>query len=270
MRARLALVAIVTVAAMVTLGGCTHAEKASAPTLSAATSQGPPLVELHVAAATSLKSALEAAAPTFEAEHNAKIVFDFAASGLLQKQIEQGAPIDVFASASPTQIDALVAQALISAEATVTFASNGIAVIVAPDDPLGITGPNDLLRATRLTTGDPETAPHGTKAREWLQSKGLWAALQPRFVFAQNAAQTMDYVARGEVDAGFTFTSEVWGKDAVKLAYVVPAGEYEPIRYVAAPIVASSQPELSSAWIAYLLSPTGQKHLTDRGFTAAP
>ena len=161
---------------------------------------------------------------------------------MLQKQIEGGAPCDVFASASAVQVDALVAQGLISADSTETFASNDLVIIVPASNPAGVSAPADLAKATKLVTGNPETAAHGTKAKEFLTGLGTWDALQPKFVFAENAAQTVDYVARGEVDAGLVFASEVTGNDAVKVVYTVPKGAIKPVRYVAAPIKATTQP----------------------------
>jgi molybdate transport system substrate-binding protein len=227
-------------------------------------------VELRVSAATSLKAVLDAVAPEFEQANGVKLVYNFGASGQLQKQIEGGAPADVFASASPAQVDALIEGGLISAASTETFAGNDLVIFVPKGNPAGITKPTDLAKADRLVTGNPETAPHGTKAKEWLEGLGTWSSLGPSFIFAENAAQTLDYVTRGEVDAGIEFESETTGRDDVEVVYLVPADQINPIEYVAAPLGASDQQQVAAAFVEYLLSQKVQTALAEAGFNKAP
>jgi molybdate transport system substrate-binding protein len=221
-----------------------------------------------VSAATTLKRAFEEMEPAFEAANpGVDVVFNFGASGVLQKQIEAGAPCDVFASASPKQVDALVSGGYVSAEDTATFCGNEVAIVVPAGNPAGVSGPQDLAGLDRLTTGNPETAPHGTKAKEWLTNLGLWDSLAPKLVFAENAAQTLDYVSRGEVDAGLVFASEATSQSSVEIAYTAPASELtSPIRYVMAPTVSTSDSSTASAFVAYVLSADGQATLAKWGF----
>lgn len=262
-RGRLAALIAAALALTLTAGGCST-KAATSTTKSSAGGT----VEVNVLAATTLKRAFEAMAPAFEKAHpGTRLVFDFAASGVLQKQVEQGAPADVFASAAPKQVDALVSEGLASAESTVTFCGNRLAIVVPVADPAKITGPDTLKNAKRLTTGNPDTAPHGTKAKEWLTDIGLWKVLEPKFVFAENAAQTLDYISRGEVDAGLVFASEATGVDSVKVVYTAPESELTtPIRYVAVPVKASAHAELAKAFLAYVLSADGQATLGEHGF----
>ncbi len=246
------------------LSGC-----ASTPATKSAPEPVAP-IELDISAATTLRAALAKLAPGFEKANNAKLVFNFGASGVLQKQIEGGAPCDVFASASPKQVDALITAGLISAESTATFASNDLVIIVPTGNPAGIATSADLAKAAKLVTGNPDTAPHGTKAKEFLQAQGTWAALESKFVFAENAAQTLDYVSRGEVDAGLVFASEALDNDTVKIAYTVPEGAIKPVRYVAAPIKASQNAALAEKFVAYLMTPEAQAVLVESGFKPAP
>jgi len=227
-------------------------------------------VELNISAAATLKSVLTSVAPAFERANGVKLVINYGASGVLMKQIEAGAPADVFLSASPVQIDALTAERIISADTTMTFAGNDLVILVAKGNPKGIHGPADLANAVKLTTGDPATAPHGTKAKEWLTGLGLWDTLLPKFVYTANAAQTDDFVARGEVDAGIGFASDAKGRSDIEVAYTVPAGQIKPVRYVAAPIEGTSQAELASQFVTYMLSPEVQSALVKAGFKAAP
>lgn len=225
--------------------------------------------ELRVSAATSLKGVLESCAPGFERATGTRLVFNFGPSGQLQQQIEAGAPVDVFCSASPTQVDALVARGRAAAETTVTFAGNDLVVFVATGAPLQIERPEDLARAASMVTGDPKSAPHGSKAREWLEGLGLWGRLEPRFVFAANSAQTVDYVARKEVEAGIGFASEVRAGDGVEVAYLVPKGEIEPIRYVAVIVGDTAHRSEAKAFEEYLLSEDVQRSLASAGFKRA-
>ena len=247
------------------LSGCTAATLSSS---SGSASTTP--VELNVSAAASLKSVMTSIAPGFEKANNAKLSFNYGASGVLMKQIETGAPTDAFLSAGAAQVATLTAGGLISADATKTFAGNDLVILVPAGNPKGIHGPADLAKATKLTTGDPVTAPHGTKAKEWLTNIGQWDTLLPKFVFTANAAQTDDYVARGEVDAGIGFASDAKGRSDIEIAYTVPAAEIKPIRYVAAPIKASSHLDLATKFVDYLLTPEVQTALVDAGFKPAP
>jgi molybdate transport system substrate-binding protein len=246
--------------------GCTA--QSSAPAGSSPAPAAP--VELNVSAASSLKSVLTSIAPAFEKAHNVKLAINYGASGVLMKQIEGGSPTDVFLSAAAAQVNTLTADGIVSADATKTFAGNELVILVPAGNPKGIHGPADLGEATKLTTGDPVAAPHGAKAKEWLTGLGLWDKLLPKFVFAQNAAQTDDYVARGEVDAGIGFASDAKGRTDLAIAYTVPAGGIKPIKYVAAPIKTSTHTALAEQFIGYLLSSDVQSALKNAGFKPAP
>lgn len=259
-----ALVALV--ALTVALGGCSVASPSgsSAGSSNGASAGGP--VELHVLAASSLRTVLESISPTFESSNSVKVVAVYASSGALQRQIEAGAPADVFLSASPSQVASLAVDALVSAEDSATFAGNDLAILVPSGNPGGIHAPADLARAARLTTGDPKVAPHGAKAREWLVGLGIWETLKPKMVFAQNAAQTDGYVARSEVDAAIGFASDAHGRTDIQVAYLVPSGQYKPATYVVVPVKASTHPDLAKEFVKYLLSPEVQGELVRAGF----
>ncbi len=261
MMRRLTTIALAaTLAALLLLAGCsTTTDSAVVDTTQ---------TELHISAATTLKRAFEEMEPVFEAANpGVDVVLNFGASGILQKQVEGGAPCDVFASASPKQVDALVGGGFVSAEETSTFCGNEVAIIVPAGNADGVTGPQDLTKLERLTTGDPETAPHGTKAKEWLGNLGLWDTLESKFVFAENAAQTLDYVSRGEVDAGLVFASEATNQDSVEIVYTAPASELtSSIKYVMAPTSSATDVAAAKAFVDYVLSADGQATLAKWGF----
>ena len=209
-------------------------------------------------------------ATAFEQQTGAKITYNFAASGVLQKQIEGGAPVDVFASASAANMDALVKANLVDQASVVTFAGNEIVLAVPATSTLGITGFADLTKAEvkKVATGDPAVAPHGKSAIEVLTSLKLLDAVKPKLIYAQNAAQTYDYVARGEVDAAILFYTDVNGKTDVKMVEKAPADSYKAVKYVAGVVTASKAKPLGQAFIDALLSPEGQALFAKYGFKA--
>lgn len=263
------LIALTPIAALVLAlsSGCT--QQAEPTAANPANPAKPEAIELNVSAAATLRGVLEEIAPVFEQANNVTVVYNFGASGALQKQIEGGAPADVFASASPQHVDALIEAGYVSAETTTTFASNDVVIIVPAGNPLGISAPGDLEKAAKLTTGNPDTAPHGTFSKEWLEARGLWDELADRFVFGENAAQSADYLVRGEVDAGLGFASEALGNDRLEIAFTAPADEMRPVRYVAAPL-ADGEGDIATAFVAYLLSDEVQQAFVDYGFKQAP
>jgi molybdate transport system substrate-binding protein len=264
-RAVAALGVVVAVLLAIGMSGCSSAGSTSTSGSSAGTSTTAP-VEITISAASSLKSVLTSTAPAFEKANNAKVSFNFGASGQLVKQVEGGAPVDVFLSASPAAVATLVAEGLASGDTSATFAGNTLVILVPKGNPAGIHGPGDLKKATKLTTGDPAVAPHGQKAQEWLTGLGLWKTLLPKFVFTANAAQTDDYIARGEVDAGIGFASDAHGRSDIEIAYTVPDTQIKPIKYVGAVVTSTKEAALAKAYLDYLLSPETQSAFVNAGF----
>ena len=226
--------------------------------------------ELLVSAAISLKEAVEEVGAQFQQARPGVIVrFNFGASGALQKQIEAGAPVDLFLSAGERQVDELEKQGLLRSGSRRVFARNVLTLIVPADSRLDLRAPADLLRSQvqHVAIGNPKTVPAGQYAEESLRSLGLWDAVSPKLIFAENVRQVLDYVARGEVDAGFVYTTDA----AVRAGQVKEAGRppqesYTPVTYPGAIVASSRQPTLAQAFVDLLLSPAGQQVFTRRGF----
>jgi len=268
MKSRISLlIAIAVLSVGLVLGGygCSASDSETDTTAPPAAVTEEP-TELRVSAALTLKKSFEQLAPAFEEANNVKLSFNFGTAGVLQRQIEEGAPVDVFASASPKQVDAIIAGGFASADETATFARNQLVIVVPVDNPAGINTPADLAKATRIVTGDPVTTPHGASAKAWLESAGLFASLEPKLVFAD----TLDAVAQGEVEAGLVFVSSAMVNPKVEVAYTVPVTDSPLAKYVAVPVGASTQQELGKRFIEYLLSAEGQAALTENGFLPAP
>ena len=153
------------------------------------------------------------------------------------------------------------------------FARNVLTVIKPSDSKIGIAKPADLLdaRITKIVVGNPKTVPAGQYAEESLKALGLWEKLQPRLVFADNVRQALDYVARGEVDAGFVYTTDaVTRGQQVKEAFRPAEDTYRPVLYPVAVVSGAKQATLAQAFVDLLLSREGQATLGRLGFQPPP
>jgi len=230
--------------------------------------------EITLSVAVSLKDAVEELGRGFMAARpGVTLRYNFGASGDLQKQIEAGAPIDVFLSAAQRQMDELEKQNLIVSASRRAFARNVLTVVKPADSRIDIAKPADLLEARvgRIVIGSPKTVPAGQYAEESLRALGLWERLGPKIVFSENVRQALDYVARGEVDAGFVYTTDAATRaQGVKEAFRPPDDSYRPIVYPGAVVAASKQPVLGQAFLDLLGSPQGRTVLSRFGFQPPP
>jgi molybdate transport system substrate-binding protein len=230
--------------------------------------------ELLLSVAVSLKDVTEELGRAFELTHpGVTLRYNFGASGELQKQIEAGAPVDLFVSAGQKQIDELSKRGLLRAEGQRVFARNVLVLVVPADSRLDLRGPADLLRpqVRRVAIGNPKTVPAGQYAQESLRTLGLWEALRPKLIFAENVRQALEYVTRAEVDAGFVYSTDAATRaGTVKEAGRPPLESYAPVTYPGAIVATSRYPALAQAFMDSLLSPAGQQVFTRRGFLPPP
>jgi len=230
--------------------------------------------EMTFSVAISMKEAVETLGKQFVQTHRGVTVhYNFGSSGALQKQIEAGAPVDVFISAAQRQMDELEQRGLIDDASRRVFARNLLTVIKPAGSVLDISKPADLAnpKVQRITIGNPRTVPVGQYTEESLKALGLWDRLQPKLVLAENVRQSLDYVARGEVDAGFVYTTDAAVRPGQVVEAFRPAEDtYRPVTYPAAVIKASKQPALAQAFIDLLVSPTGRGVLARLGFQTPP
>jgi len=226
--------------------------------------------DLTVSAAASLTNAFKDLAPLFEsANRGHKLQFNFAASGALLQQIAKGAPVDVFASADQETMDQAQAQKLIEAAQRHNFAANALVVIVPAASSKVPDALPDLAQAgfQRIAIGRPASVPVGRYTKGALEAARVWNQVQRSMVSAQSVRQVLDYVARGEVDAGFVYATDArLMPDKVKVALTVPTAT--PILYPAAPVIASAQPALARAFVEFLLTPPAQAVLAKHGFAS--
>lgn len=226
-------------------------------------------VQIVVAAAASMSTALETARGEFEQLHpHVQIEFNFASTGALQRQIEAGAPMDLFIAAAPASMDHLVERGLARRADVVTLASNQIVLVRPRFAESRIEDWTDLTEAVvqRVAIGNPDHVPAGQYGRSVLQSLGLWEELQARIILAENVRQVVNYVARGEVDAGIVYTSDVAASDRILAVAEAPADSHPPVIYPIVILPKSRQTEAAHLFAGYLLSPPGQDILARFGF----
>jgi molybdate transport system substrate-binding protein len=224
--------------------------------------------ELTVSAAASLTDAFKEIAHGYEAQYpGSKVQLNFGASGALLQQVAKGAPVDVFASADQETMDAAVKQGLVAAGERKDFVRNTLVVIVPADSAIAIRRLGDLRQPAvrRIAIGNPASVPVGRYTRHALEAGKLWNELGPKLINTQNVRQVLDYVARGEVDAGFVYrTDAAIQKDKVKVVFDVPLDT--PVTYPIAPATASANAGEARRFVAYVMSPAGQSMLARYGF----
>jgi molybdate transport system substrate-binding protein len=220
--------------------------------------------------AISMKEAVEELGRRFmQSRPGVRLRYNFGSSGELSKQIEAGAPIDLFISAAQREMDALDRRGLVVTGTRRIFARNVLVAVKPLDSALDLARPADLLdaRVKRIVVGNPKTVPAGHYAEESLRALGLWERLAPRLVFAENVRQALEYVARGEVDAGFVYASDLSARPGrVKEAFRSAEDTYAPITYPVAVVKEARQPALAEAFIRLLISAEGQAVLARFGF----
>lgn len=224
--------------------------------------------ELTVSAASSLTESFRELGTAYEKAHpGTRVDFNFAASGVLLQQISRGAPVDVFASADETTMDQAEQQGLLAAGSREVFAVNALWVVVPPQSTAAPRALKDLASAgvQRIALGNPDSVPVGRYAKGALEAAGLWPSVQGKTITTQNVRQSLDYVARGEVDAGFVYATDAQAMpDRVRRAFAVPVSGR--IAYPLAVTRASTQPAEAKRFTAFVRSAQGQAILARHGF----
>jgi len=226
--------------------------------------------DLTVSAAASLTNAFKDIGVAFEASHpGTHIAFNFGASDVLLKQIEQGAPVDVYASADEATMERAMRDHLVAAATRADFAANALVLIV----PAGNVSPKSLSDLQgdgykRIAIGNPDSVPAGRYAKQTLTDAGLWQTLSSKFVQAQNVRQALDYVARGEAEAGFVYATDA-AAQASKVAVALTVPTATPVRYPVAAVHDCGQKRVACEFAQYLQSAQPQNILVRYGFRPA-
>jgi molybdate transport system substrate-binding protein len=223
--------------------------------------------EIIVSAAASLTNAFGAVKPTFERAHpGTTLIFNFGASGTLLNQIAQGAPVDVFAAADMKSMDEAVTKNIVDGASRTTFARNELVLAMtrAGGKPLTLA---ELKKSeiARIGIGNAETVPAGRYARLALEKENLWQELQAKLIMGESVRQVLDYLQRGEVDAGFVYATDAYqAKEKVTIAAVIPMEK--PILYPVAATTGAKDKEGAAQFINFLRSAEGQTILAAFGF----
>ncbi|WP_179400648.1 molybdate ABC transporter substrate-binding protein [Burkholderia guangdongensis] len=227
--------------------------------------------ELVVSAAASLTNAFKAVGDAYEKLHpGSKVLFNFGASDVLMQQIAKGAPADVFASADQKAMDRAAAEQVIAPATRRDFAANSLVLIVPADSASAPASVRELAAPgiKRVAYGDPASVPVGRYTEGALKAAGVWDAVSAKGVLAANVRQSLDYVARGEVDAGFVFgTDAAIMPGRVKVVATVPT--QTPITYPIAVVKDSRHAADAQSFIDFVASPQGQSVLATFGFKPA-
>ncbi|HMD32753.1 MAG TPA: molybdate ABC transporter substrate-binding protein [Candidatus Acidoferrales bacterium] len=225
--------------------------------------------QITVAAAISMKDALDALEKRFSERAGApKVTFSLGASGILQKQIEEGAPVDAFISAAPAQMNALEEKGLLLAGTRRDIAGNRL-VLVVPAGSTAVKTLEDLKRpeVQHIAIGEIRSVPAGQYAAEALRNLNLFDALQAKFVYAQNVRAVLTYVSGRDADAGFVYETDAKSTDKVTIAMPLPASSYSPVVYPAAVIRNSQNAAAAKSFLEFLSSPEGRAIFERLGFT---
>lgn len=225
--------------------------------------------ELVVSAAASLTNAFQAVGQAYEKAHpGAKVTFNFAASGPLLAQIQQGAPVDVFASADQETMDRAAKASLLAEGTRADFARNTLVLIVPASAAASPAKLADLGDAAykRISTGTPSSVPVGRYTMASVQEAGLTAALEPKWIYGESVRQVLNYVARAEVDAGFVYrTDALIEREKTRIALTVPTTT--PVTYPIAQIATSKNAAGGKDFVAFVRSAAGQQILDGFGFS---
>jgi molybdate transport system substrate-binding protein len=227
--------------------------------------------ELTVYAAASLTDAMKEIGPACEKESGDKLQFNFGASNMLARQIEEGAPADLFFSADEAKMDALEKKDLLLPGTRRSLLSNLLVIVVPADASAAPKSAADLTKPEfrKLALAEPQTVPAGIYAREYLQKLGLWDAVKEKVVPTENVRAALAAVESGNVEAGIVYKTDSLISKKVKIAVEVPAAEGPKISYPVAVLRSSKQPDRARKFAEYLAGPMGRSVFEKFGFTLA-
>lgn len=215
--------------------------------------------ELHIFAAASLTDAMKEIGSSFEKQTGHRVIFNFGASSLLERQIEEGAPADVFLSADEAKMDQLQKKGLIDEASRKDLLGNSLVIITATDSSLTIQSPRDLLQpgCRKIALADPQAVPAGIYAKKFLEGMQLFDQLRDRIVPTENVRAALAAVEAGNADVAFVYKTDAAISKRVRVAWSVPEGETPPIRYPVAVVRETKQAALAQEFVKYLESAAG-------------
>ena len=257
------LLALMSVFMLAFLVGCGNDASKPAETGKPSTSE-----KITVQAAASLKGALTELADAYKKSHNLaddQIAINFAGSGTLRQQIEQGAPASLFISADEKNMKMLQEKDLVSD--VKPFVTNELVLVVPKGQPK--VELDQIASVKRIVLGNPETVPAGNYGKQVLTKLGVWEQVEANVVYAKDVKAVTASISQGAGDAGFIYkTDAIAAGDAVQISAVTPADSHDPVIYPIG-IIKKYDNALAKDFYQYVMSPEGQKVLEKYGFSTS-
>lgn len=224
--------------------------------------------EILVAAAASLTDVLKEIGGAYQSKSRHKVNFTFGASSTLARQIEEGAPADLFVSADVAQLDHLDKKNRLEPGSRKNLLSNQLVIIVPADSSLSIASPKDLLKSqvTKIALAEPTSVPVGVYSRQYLEGEGLWDKLKTKIVPVLDVRATLAAVESANVEAGFVYKTDAAISKKVKVAYPVPIEKGPKITYAIAIVKESNKKQAARDFLNFVVSPAGKQSFQKYGF----
>jgi molybdate transport system substrate-binding protein len=224
--------------------------------------------EILVAAATSLTDVLSEIGAVYRSKSKNSVNFTFGPSSTLARQIEEGAPADLFFSADLLQMDNLDKTSRLEPGTRRNLLSNQLVIIVPADSKLAISSPRDLLKADikRIALAEPTSVPVGVYSSKYLTDEGLWDQVKLKVVSVQDVRATLASVESGNVEAGFVYKTDAATSKKVKVVYEVPIDKGPKITYPVAIVKESKKKAAARDFMNFTLSPVGKGAFKKYGF----
>ena len=224
---------------------------------------------LTIAAANSLKDALRKVLPRFEADHpgiNVRVIYGPSQS--LRKQIEEGAPVDIFLPSLFDEIDQLETKGLIIQGTKRAFAGTSLVLItgVTLPAPVGTIHDLETVPVRRIAIGDPKTSSVGKVAAQFLKYSKLEPKLKSQYVFGEHSRAVLDLVAKGEAEVGVVYRTDAVSNDKVRILDTAPVESHTPVRYGVAAVWTAQNVSGAGDFIEFLLAPQTQALFQEYGF----
>lgn len=244
-------------------------EAASAVSSEASSSEAAPAekVELMVSAAASLTDCMNEIKGLYEKENDGiTITYNFAASGALQQQIEQGAPADVFFSAGKKQMQALSDAGLMDDSTIKDIVENKV-VLITPKDGTKLASFEELANVKQIGVGEPETVPVGQYTAEVFENLKLTDVLKDKLVYAKDVREVLSWVETGNVDAGAVYETDAKISDKVEISCTAPEGSHKRVIYPVGMVKESKEADAAKAFVEYLFGDEAKTVFEKYGFS---
>jgi molybdate transport system substrate-binding protein len=224
--------------------------------------------EIIVSAAASLTDVLKEISTGYQSKAKHTVKFNFGPSNGLARQIEEGAPADLFFSADLAQMNALDKNGRLEPGTRKNLLSNQLVIIVPADSKLALSSPKDLLKTEvqKIALAEPSSVPVGVYSSKYLADEGLWDQVKPKVVPVQDVRATLAAVESGNVEAGFVYKTDAAISNKVKIAYEVPIEKGPKITYPVAIVKESKKKDAARDFMNFLLSPASKAMFKKFGF----